>query len=624
MGLSWTYNRLFYEIKKKSGILKKQFKHIKLTNHAFIRKHINDKSIKNENDLYEYIKSTSQHFFFSVENLAEIRSGIKSLYSDKKEKEIIKKADNITENIFEYFSKDLVSYDVINWHYSPFINKQSPKDKHWIDISDLNSDFGDIKFIWELSRFAFVYDLVRAYTLTQDDKYVVKYWELIEDWIENNPLEYGVNYKCGQEMSIRMMAWLFGLYAFLNHKETTPSRATTLLKTIYQHAEHVEKHFNFALKIVRNNHAISEAYGLYTIGLLFPIFDKYNICKNTGKKYLEKEGLRQIKLDGSYIQHSMNYHRLVIQNYTWAIELAKRSQDRFSNSLIGRLLKSVEFLYQHQSISGRLPNYGQNDGALIHPLSSNSYLDYRPQLNAAWFAFTGKRLYEPGEYDESLLWLFREKSLKSEIDAIQKISKKFPNGGYYTFRNRNQFGMIRCTTYKTRPVQADMLHFDLWINDFNVFADAGTYSYNTSSNIKNYFLGTASHNTIMINNKSQMTKGSRFMWLNWTKSQVNKYVTKPNYMIFEGEHYNYKPLIHKRGILHNRDSWVIVDDIFGKFTETNTEMQLSWLLGTKINSLDNEMGWNITVDGSKYNLLINVSADKKEEIYKGSLKPFKG
>src|SRR5699024_10952836 len=48
------------------------------------------------------------------------------------------------------------------------------------------------------------------------------------------------------------------------------------------------------------------------------------------------------------------------------------------------------------------------------------------------------------------------------------------------------------------------------------------------------------------------------------------------------------------------------------------------LLGTKINSLDNEMGWNITVDGSKNNLLINVSADKKEEIYKGSLKPFKG
>src|SRR5699024_5089074 len=90
-------------------------------------------------------------------------------------------------------------------------------------------------------------------------------------------------------------------------------------------------------------------------------------------------------------------------------------------------------------------------------------------------------------------------------------------------------------------------------------------------------------------NKSQMTKGSRFMWLNWTKSQVNKYVTKPNYMIFEGEHYNYKPLIHKRGILHNRDSWVIVDDIFGKFTETNTEMQLSWLLGTKIKYSNIEM-----------------------------------
>src|SRR5699024_10020358 len=136
----------------------------------------------------------------------------------------------------------------------PFTNKYAPKEKHWLDISDLSNDFGDIKFIYELSRFGFIYKLVRAFVLTRDDRYVKKFWELIDDWIESNPLEYGVNYKCGQEISIRLMAWVFGLFAFKEHAETTPKRVTTILKSIYQQVDHVDKHFDFALKSIRNNH----------------------------------------------------------------------------------------------------------------------------------------------------------------------------------------------------------------------------------------------------------------------------------------------------------------------------------------------------------------------------------
>ncbi|MFP3472466.1 heparinase II/III family protein, partial [Micrococcus sp. SIMBA_144] len=81
-------------------------------------------------------------------------------------------------------------------------------------IGDLSSDFGDIKWIWELSRFSFVYPLVRAYTTTKDEKYAIDFWEMFEDFVKHNPPELGANYKCGQEMSFRIMAWTFGLNIF--------------------------------------------------------------------------------------------------------------------------------------------------------------------------------------------------------------------------------------------------------------------------------------------------------------------------------------------------------------------------------------------------------------------------
>src|SRR5699024_6007672 len=161
--------------------------------------------------------------------------------------------------------------------------------------------------------------------------------------------------------------------------------------------------------------------------------------------------------------------RLMLQDYTWVIRLGEINDDYFSQKLINRLKQSVMFLYHHQLPSnGRLPNYGMNDGALIHPLSSNNYLDYRPQLNAAWMTLTGKKLYINDKHDENILWLFGSHVLEGKVEYIERKSIEFVDGGYYTFRNKKSFGMVRCTSHKHRPAQADMLHFDLWINDINI------------------------------------------------------------------------------------------------------------------------------------------------------------
>ena len=78
----------------------------------------------------------------------------------------------------------------------------------------------------------------------------------------------------------------------------------------------------------------------------------------------------------------MNYHRVVIQLLTWGIQLAKLNNDRFDNVVYERAQKSLDFLDACiDNVSGKLPNYGSNDGALFFKLTNDDYRVYSSQLD---------------------------------------------------------------------------------------------------------------------------------------------------------------------------------------------------------------------------------------------------
>lgn len=62
-----------------------------------------------------------------------------------------------------------------------------------------------------------------------------------------------------------------------------------------------------------------------------------------GKKWFEEEIKYQVAEDGTYLQFSMNYHRVVVQLLTWAITLADRNGERFCDEVYKRAYQSVNF-----------------------------------------------------------------------------------------------------------------------------------------------------------------------------------------------------------------------------------------------------------------------------------------
>lgn len=450
-----------------------------------------------------------------------------------------------------------------DWVTNPITGYQYDKSQFWNSIESLDAKAGDIKYVWEKSRFSWLYHIIRFdYHFDRDHSEYV--FESIIDWIDHNPINCGPNFKCSQEISLRVLNWIFALFFYRQSQNLTEERWRKILHSIYWQIRHVYSNINFSRIAVRNNHAITETLTLYIVGLLFPELPQADKWKHKGKRWFEEEIEYQFESDGSYLQQSMNYQRVVAQLLTLAISLAEVNGETFSGVVYENAYKSLDFLYQCQDdISGWLPNYGANDGALFFPLSNADYRDYTPQLNALHFVLTGAHLYNNPLEDSYWFGVstHRFSSLSKKTGLIE-----FPKGGYYLFREKDTLTFIRCGNFKGKGT-TDQLHLDVWHKGKNVLFDGGSFRYNSSVEDIKYFSGTESHNTIMIDEYDQMLKGPRFMWFYPPIIKNIEFTETPTEYIFVGEVEMFKAIVSeivvRRKVIKQKNlpKWTIIDQI---------------------------------------------------------------
>lgn len=402
-----------------------------------------------------------------------------------------------------------------------------PVGKHWLETARSGPPHDDIKFVWEPNRLTLAYFLARAYRWDGDEKWVQAFWQLFESWTEQNPAQLTVAWGCGQETAFRLMALLTGTIAVFNSPHTTEERLKQMTRFAWLYAKRIEVNLNYAIS-QENNHGMSEALGLWTVGVLFNELNESTRWRDHGARTLASECKRQIYDDGSFVQHSMSYHRVMLDDLMWCLSLSRSANVDLPTVIHDRFKRATDWLVQLiDPASGRVPNYGSNDGANVLPLACADYLDYRPTLQAASRLAHGRPALPPGVWDEKTLWLLPDAA--DIIDtpdakntrALQSRGKAWtaPDGGYHVLRGEQGWLMVRAATYRDRPGQADELHLDLWHQGVNVLRDGGSYKYyDTDDHWKHYFHSTAAHNTPQPEGMEQMTKGPRFLWFHWPKA----------------------------------------------------------------------------------------------------------
>jgi hypothetical protein len=419
--------------------------------------------------------------------------------------------------------------------------------RHWTEIPDYSKEAGDIKYVWEKSRFSYLYEVIRYDYHFGVDCAEMVFGDILS-WIANNPINMGPNYRCSQEMSLRLLNWTFALYYYKNSPVLTTEVFDKMQHVIYWHLHHIYNNIHFSRIAVRNNHAITETLTLYLGGMLYQGLPEAEMWKRKGKAWFEQEIEYQIYEDGTFLQFSMNYHRVTAQLLTWAIQLADQNQERFADIVYKRAKKTFHFLRACMvDECGWLPNYGANDGALFFKLNDAHYRDYRPQLQALAAAIGTEARFN--DHVEDTYWYGTFENARKPY-APEHGLHRFTVGGYYIIREPHTLTFIKCGSYTDRPSQADNLHVDIWYRGENVLADAGSYKYNTDAATIRYFSGTQSHNTVMLNNHDQMLKGGRFIWYYWTSSINAELTEREDAYVFNGAINAFVQL--KRGIIHRR------------------------------------------------------------------------
>lgn len=577
-GPRWTLARTRYEAKRRLGLIRLLIP-ISSWEKSCLGSVLRDERISAPDAYFAYRQTQAPRFFFEAEDFPSFRP----LFSrwDAERPFPFQEVDGISQGRYRLFEGHQVqSVYPPRWSANPETGEVAADHQHWSQIEDFA--YGDIKFIWELNRFGFVYSLVRAYARTGEARYPEIFWDLAMDWRKHNPPQQGVNWKCGQETSLRVMAWCFGLYAFSNHPSSTPDRVFRLAEMIAASGERIAFNLDYALS-QNNNHGVSEGVGLWTIGLLFPEFRSSRHWRNLGKQALEAQAQDLIYEDGAFSQHSFNYQRMILDLYLWAIRLGELNQALLSESLKNRVKIASELLYQLQEeCLGRLPRYGQDDGTHILALSNSDYEDFRPVLQAVHLLLRGERLYPLGPWDESALWILGPSCLEATLQPPLRRSLEAKIGGYYTFRTPEGFAFLRCASYKHRPSQADMLHFDLWWRGHNIAIDPGTFSYNAPYPWRNPLAGTAYHNTVSVDGLDQMERQGRFLWIPWLRASLEVSLrSKSGKLAFwQGSHDGYQrledPVTHRRAVLRiGEEHWLVLDRLEGNRPHA---YRLHWLL----------------------------------------------
>jgi len=460
---------------------------------------------------------------------------------------------------FGWYSVE-ISPGGFDWHANVLTGRRvEGGERPWWEIPDFGTGAGDIKAVWEASRFGWVVQLADE-AASGSPEAVPRLNRLIDDWCAENPPYLGPNWKCGQETSIRVLH--LAVAARMLGQELGPEGP--LLDLIRTHCRRIVPTMMYAVA-QDNNHGTSEAAALFVGGAwLAKVLGDAEGARwmRMGRRWLENRARRLISPDGSFSQYSVNYHRLMLDTFS-IVEVWRRALGlrEFSAGLRERVGTAARWLHAFvEPQSGDTPNIGANDGAWLMALASAEYRDFRPSVALAGALFLG----EVGPDGPAARALMDRLGVeRPDARLPEPRSGLFEHGGYAVLRRGGAAVFVRYPRYRFRPGHADALHVDFWLGGVNWLRDGGTYSY-ADPDCLSYFSGTASHNTVQFDDVDQMPRLGRFLFGDWLRAfGVSRVAEEGEAVCFSAGYRNREGHTHQRAVALSRGCLRILDDVAG-------------------------------------------------------------
>lgn len=459
------------------------------------------------------------------------------------------------------------SEDPPDWHANVMTGARVENvNLRWDKIKVFSPEVGDIKTVWEPSRFDWTLAFAQSAALGETGA-LDKLNRWLTDWTEKNPAYNGPNWICGQEASIRT-AHLVLAAILLGTEESLSAPLESLLLL---HLRRIAPTTAYA-RGQDNNHATSEAMALYVGGLWISRCSADNNRRAEARKYMkagrvlaENRARALIFDDGGFAQYSPVYHRLMLDSLS-VMELVRRKFDApaLSAEFIRKAASASEWLrFFTEPTAGDVPNMGSNDGAWLLPIGPGHARDFRPSCALASTLFEGRTAFTEADSASALLrWLNIERETPVGLEAPPSV-RLFADSAIAAISSDDWRIYMRLPGTKFRPPQADALHIDVWHGSSNLLCDAGSYSYAESGG--EYFSSTTAHNTIEFDGRDQMPRVSRFLYGTWLRREEVRIESHAYHPSIASSYTDSRGAKHMRSVTFSDDNIEVIDTIVGRF-----------------------------------------------------------
>jgi hypothetical protein len=398
-----------------------------------------------------------------------------------------------------------------------------------------------------------------------------------------------VQWTSALEAAIRLMNWAVAW--------TLLGEAAAPLKARWTQAVHRHCHFiarNLSRHSSANNHLLGELAGLFVAAVTWPRWRESRRWRALAQAGLEREALAQNGADGVNREQAFWYHHEVADMMLLALAFGRANGAAFSSAFSARLESMLEFIAAAMDAGGNVPMIGDADDAVMVRFARQPGFSVYRSLLA-----TGAVLFEradfkaaAGGFDDTSRWLLGD-AAAALYDAVPPAPARAPRrafaqAGYYllgadfgaprevkALLDAGPLGYLSIAAHG----HADALAMTLSAGGREILVDPGTYAYHGERRWRDYFRGTAAHNTLRVDRLDQSVAGGPFLWLAHARAHCERFDAGEERELFEGVHDGYRrladPVRHRRRVeFLKRERLLLVRDTL-ECARTH-EVELHW------------------------------------------------
>jgi hypothetical protein len=262
-------------------------------------------------------------------------------------------------------------------------------------------------------------------------------------------------------------------------------------------------------KIVRTNHLIGEAAGLFIVASSFAFQESEKWIVKT-HRILEEEIRTQVFIDGVVKEQSSSYQLFDVDFLLLTYVKAPHSRRSFSIKYGERLLQSIRYLHIIQTPDHRLPLFGDGDDGRGFRLRESNYIGNASGIiGVGRVIFHDKTLGIPHHLDEESFWLLTEAEWMSAVRQVispqDEMFTILKDGGHVILRNgrlpTSDYCFFRAGSFGlgeegfSSHSHNDLFSPIIYTKGNLVLTDTGTSVYLGKDDERNYLRSAAAHNT---------------------------------------------------------------------------------------------------------------------------------